>query len=99
MITVGLVRELQFISRVLKTPVELTFSKPLENLSIKIENDILFIWYRGYYIWQEVLEGSISFFGIESADTISRIIACIDNDDDNWKRYRHLIKSDKPKTS
>jgi hypothetical protein len=94
MVTVGLVKELFFISRVLNDTFYLKlFKGELQDneLCLKMEpNAALTVYYQGYEIWREIVEGDTSFFGVESCDSISRIIACIDNGDmDNARR---LIK-------
>ena len=89
MITLGLVRELYFISHVLKTDIsfEISSSSLQRILTLKIRDKTLNVWYGGVHIWREVIEGESSFFGIESCDTISRIIACINNNSP-WDQYR-----------
>lgn len=89
MITVGLVKELYFISRVLKTPVEIEFTSPSipSTLLIKINNNVLDVEYACQHIWHETIEGDTSFFGVESCDTIARIMACINNGT-SWEQYR-----------
>lgn len=91
MITVGLIKELQFISLVLKTPISLTFYL-LYDLNLQIDNNILKLTYHHKTIWIENISDN-GMFGIESCDSISRIINCIDNNDDSWTKYRYLEKS------
>ena len=85
MVTVGLVKELFFISRVLNDSFYLKLfkgEKQEHELCLKMDPDAnLDIWYDGHHIWREQVEGDTSFFGIESCDTISRIIVCINNKD------------------
>jgi hypothetical protein len=80
-ITVGLIRELSYISKVMNRAFYFTLapSEAQETpISINICFEIMDVWYKEFHIWNESLsEGS--FFGIESCDTISRIIHCIDN--------------------
>ncbi len=98
MITVGLVKEIFYIARVLNKTFyyEVTENthhnwilRPMETLTVKVTPaGELEVWYRNHHIWGETVEGATSFFGVESCDSISRIIACINNDDYSWKeRY------------
>jgi len=82
MITIGLVKELAFISRVLKTPVRIELKTNLaETISVSVEKNLLQVSYQGYNIWREIIESDTSFFGVESCDSISRIIYCLNNKD------------------
>jgi len=85
MITVGLIAELSFISKHLQSPIRCTL-KPISSekyLDIRVELDKNFtLWYDDKLIWSEDIN---DFFGGESCDTISRIVACIDNKDNSWK--------------
>jgi hypothetical protein len=95
MLTCGLVKELYFIVKTLNQPFTMEFfpSKALEGekiapLRIEVKpSGTLDIWYRAIHIWNEGLHED-DFFGVESCDTISRIIACINNKDGSWReRY------------
>jgi hypothetical protein len=83
MITVGLIKELYFVSEVLKTQVESSIRSTLNPVPIliKIHNNVLEVEYFGFPIWKESIDGDTAFFGVESCDSISRIIACINNGD------------------
>lgn len=90
MITVGLVKELYFIAHVTQTPVlcDIKLGGGFSPVSLTISHDgLLEAAYKGQTIWREHVEGDGSYFGIESCDTISRILACIDNGSD-WTQYR-----------
>ena len=94
MITVGLVKELYFIAHFLGTVVETTLCVSTENgpsypvrIYVSPDTALVDVWYKEEHIWSEHIEGATSFFGIESCDTISRIIACINNGSD-WSQYR-----------
>lgn len=76
MITVGLIKELNFISVFLKKPVNVTFHIKY-SLNVKIKNNILIVNYNEIDIWKENISDD-GFFGIESCDAISRIIYLID---------------------
>lgn len=95
--TVGFVREAAWIvrSRGQKTHFQIsgTVEGINDSLSFYISPDF---WMEVSYefegkselIWEEKIDGNDSFFGIESCDAISRIIACIQNRDSSWKeRY------------
>ena len=87
-ITVGIIKELYFISKVLNLPVEVTFKSPVKHpLYVRVYNNILDVEYNSISIWKETIESDISFFGVESCDTISRIIACIDSGSP-WDKYK-----------
>jgi len=80
MITVGLIKELQFISSSLKTPLLLTIaSTSFPNITVQIENETLTLTYLGHLIWREKVLGDSSFFGVESCDTIARIMVLLKN--------------------
>lgn len=88
MVTVGIVKELNFISVMLRTPVDVILTSQVSDpIHIKINNNMVDIEYHDQHIWHETIEGDASFFGVESCDTVSRIIACINNDSD-WSQYR-----------
>lgn len=79
MITVGLIKELLFISEALKTPVDVTLQTQIaEPIYIKIYNKVLEVYYGndGVRIWRETIDGDASMFGVESCDTLARIIHC-----------------------
>jgi hypothetical protein len=57
MITVGLVKELYFISKVFNTKLDATITLDGNPLPLKIEisNNILDVWYKYYHIWREAV--------------------------------------------
>ena len=95
MITVGLIKELFFISKALRTPVFVTLKTGIlsTNIMVNIEEHILTVWYMGYRIWTESLDEATSMFGIESCDTLAKIVSLIDSGDD--KVWRTLVFTDK----
>lgn len=95
MITVGLIKEFYYISTVLKTPVvaAVRINGMKAPLDIKISSGCLDLWYRDLHIWRETIEGTTSFFGVESCDAISRIIVSLEAGDPNWSNYRYIEKS------
>jgi hypothetical protein len=90
MITIGLVKELFYISVALHTDVkvelETDFNTPI---ILKIHKNVLDVTYKGYHIWNETVEGDTSFFGLESCDTISRIVAALNGND--WETAKNLM--------
>ena len=89
MITVGLVNELRFISSVLKTGVhvKLSLDQIKDEVSIDIKDQFLTVSYVGHIIWKESLEDATTMFGIESCDTLVRIICLIDSGDtEQWAK-------------
>ena len=92
MITIGLIRELHFISSVLKADISIVLNSDLADpISIEIKNNIFKVSYHNVQIWKEQIEGDTSFFGVESCDAISRIIAAINNND--WETANQMIYS------
>lgn len=90
MLTVGLAKELYFIAHHFQSPldVELKLHSLPHVLKLKIDVEgQLDVYYGEHHIWHEKIEGDLSFFGVESCDTISRIIACINNGT-SWYHYR-----------
>ena len=91
MITIGLIKELYFIAKVTRqvffTEILVEGANPLlHTLRMRINPEgELDVWYRSVHIWNEIVEGDESFFGVESCDSISRIVACIDNNDASWR--------------
>jgi hypothetical protein len=83
-ISVGLIREMEFISTFLKIPVHFTFHLKY-NLDIFIKDKKMELKYNNIPIWKEnVLPDGM--FGLESCDSISRLINAYDNSGD-WKKY------------
>jgi hypothetical protein len=94
MVTVGLVKELYFITVVFKRPIDCFLGHPDSGdaIHLRIQDGVLEVRYHGMLIWHEGIEDeATSFFGIESCDAISRIIACLNNDDEEGaKRLIYL---------
>ena len=90
MITVGICKEIFFLARVFNHQCTVTISGPSKHLyNIRVyPNGVMDVWYRANHIWNESV-GDESYFGVESCDSISRIVACIDHDEygDSWKKY------------
>ena len=82
MITVGLVKELFYMNAAHRIPIVTTFViDQLPKLRVEVLHGILNVFYLEEHIWQEAIEGPTSFFGVESCDTISRIMVAMDNQD------------------
>lgn len=87
MITVGLIQELNYISKALNVPVNSAISIPYarNSLFIFVNNNFFELTYDNKKIWREEIISPISMFGIESCDSISKIIYKIDNNIEEWK--------------
>jgi hypothetical protein len=90
LITVGLARELFFIAKVTNITQTIIFDQIELKLSITPEA-MMKVWYKNKFIWEEKIEGDESFFGIESADSIFKVIKAIDNGE-NWEIYSYFEK-------
>jgi hypothetical protein len=87
MITVGLVQELAFVSHFLKTPVYLKMATEKNSgvLNIILKDQYLELVYKQNKIWKEKVLSPESMFGIESCETILKIISLIDAENEKWK--------------
>lgn len=101
MITIGLVKELFFIAAFTKREVNVEFELANDGFGhapLKVivkPNGEMDTWYCGNHIWNETVEGEDSFFGVESCDSISRIVSCIDNGDPFWKENYYFNEKEK----
>lgn len=90
MITVGLVKELYFIAKVFNESLTIDITPSLSSRVLKLKINAagdMDVFYGDNHIWYEKVDDSLtSFFGVESCDTISRIMACIDNGS-SWDHY------------
>ncbi len=93
MITVGIVKELEFMSRVLRQDVSTLVWVGRRKIGIETSENRVVISYGGEIIWDENVYGEGNWFGIESCDTIYRIIKCID-DEEPWREKHEWKKSD-----
>jgi len=100
MITVGLVKELLFISKSLNQEVDslLNFGWHKNPIHLKISDDKLSIYYIEY-IWEESLNEADSMFGIESCQEIANIIKLMDSGNKEWKNLVFIENAivDKPR--
>lgn len=97
MITVGLVREFHFISEVLGTPlfINIASQRTKSQVGVGIKDGVLEVFYDlNNKIWKEDISTDASMFGVESCDTIARIIHLIDNGSEEWKNL--IYSEDKP---
>lgn len=87
MITVGLVNEIQFLSNIFETPIYLKIAteKTSGVLNFIVKDGYLELIYKQNKIWKEKISGADSMFGIESCETILKIISLIEKNDDLWK--------------
>lgn len=75
MITVGLIKEANYISRALGRPVVLNLEvKDALTVNIEIENDVLSIKESQELIWKESLDEQVGNFGVESCQHIFEIL-------------------------
>ena len=93
MITVGLVKELEFMSRALEQDISILVWIGKRKMGIETSENRVVVSYGGEVIWDENVYGEGNWFGIESCDTIYRIIKCID-DEEPWREKHEWKKSD-----
>jgi len=75
MITVGLIKEANYISRALGRTILLSLeARGALTINIEIENDILSIRESQELIWKESLDEQIGNFGVESCQHIFEIL-------------------------
>lgn len=90
-VTVGLVKELEFISNhtgsQVVTDICMGGDDFLVVLNIVIKNGFLYIRHEGEIIWHESLDETTGNFGLESCQQISQIL----NNKHKSLEYRHLI--------
>lgn len=94
MITVGFINELNYISNVLNVSVKCAISIPYAKkpLIIEVKDNYFELVYDGSRIWREEIMSPSSMFGIESCDSISKIIYMIDNSIKEWKDIVYFEK-------
>jgi hypothetical protein len=93
MITVGLVKELEFMSRAMEEDISLLMWIAGRRVGVEVSENRVVVSYGGEVIWDENVHGEGNWFGIESCDTIYRIIKCIDKEEP-WKEKYEWKKSD-----
>jgi len=97
MITVGVVRELEFMAKAVESDMYVVIEVAGKNISMKIWDNNVIINYQGQQIWEENIYGEGNWFGIESCDSIFKIINCIDKGESwreeyGWKKSNNKIK-------
>ena len=94
MITCGIIQELHFIGKSLKTPVVATLKvdHTQHPLTIKIDGDTLEVNYLSQKIWRENLQQPQSMFGVESCSEIAKIVFLIDNKNSDWQKHIYIEK-------
>jgi hypothetical protein len=92
MLTVGVIRELNFMSELTSLPLkaDLCLSDVL-CLTVNISNKILTVHHEGELIWEESLDDEFGNFGIESCHRIAQILQAKHSKSD----YKHLIYREK----
>lgn len=88
MLTVGLAKELCFLSLVHTSPVTSTIKIGEDVLTLEVDAQKLKAFYAGHHIWTETVDlghEGISHFGLESCDHIARIIDGINAHDELWR--------------
>ena len=97
MITVGLIHELSFIAAYLDKEIEALFSIGKHEIKTVVSENKVTIFYGEQTIWKEGIHGEGSWFGVESADVVHKIIKHIDkHGDTSWKekyRWNHYIET------
>ena len=93
MLTVSFVNEIQFIAKHFNVPVSVDLKLgQSEPLNLALDNDVLSIKFFGELIWEEKVVGVGSNFGVESCDTIYRIMQMVAAGDNTWKeKYPHIF--------
>ena len=91
MITLGICKEIFYLAKVLNYTYNVEIIGPHLYPIVIIMNSegIMDIWYNKNHIWTEKVDGEDSFLGVESMDSISRCIKCIDNNSE-WKNYTYF---------
>jgi hypothetical protein len=102
MLTTGFIFETHFIAKSFNTSIsgELGFDDESYFLKFKITPDgWLDVWYcqsavfdkKTQHIWREnFLDDSAML--LESMDSLSRAVTCLNNGSDNWKNYVYIQK-------
>ena len=92
MVTVGLIREINFISELTSLPVSVSLSiSDYVTVKVLVSNKILELRLDDELIWQESLDEEMGNFGIESCQRIADII----NKKYRNLEYKHLIFKEK----
>jgi hypothetical protein len=93
MITVGVVRELAYMSGYVGVEVCTSIDVSGKIIGLRVSENYVKISYQGQKIWEENIYGEGNWFGIESCDTIYRIMECIDKGEP-WQKEHGWSKSD-----
>jgi hypothetical protein len=93
MITVGLVKELAFMSEFMGQPLHTVIILPDLNFRflMQVANKKLLIYHKDDLIWEESLDETTGNFGIESCQQIVEIF----RNKCSGKPYEHLIHREK----
>lgn len=91
MITVGVVRELAYISQYAEKPLFADIRIDGRYIKLGVSENSVQVAYKDQNIWEENIYGEGNWFGIESCDEIKKIMDCIDNNEPwiekhSWKK-------------
>ena len=88
MLTLGICREILYIAKIFKKSFFFTLAgKDNDAIQVNVTpTEMIDVWYKNQHIWNESMSED-GFFGIESLDTISRIIYCIDRNEPWQDKY------------
>jgi hypothetical protein len=91
MITVGVVRELAYISQHAEKPLYVAMDMDGKYVSLRVEENSIRVSYQAQLIWEENIYGEGNWFGVESCDEIKKIMDCVDNGEPwiekhSWKK-------------
>ncbi len=102
MITVGLVKELVYLSTVINSPVKTDIKIQNHVLSLEINRESFSAYYNSIHIWSELVDiginNVVSHFGLESCHTITKIIDKINAGDGDWQKLTYFYSEEKPLT-
>ena len=88
MVTVGLIRELNFISELTSSPITADLSiSDIVTVKVLISNKIFELYLDEELLWRESLDEETGNFGVESCQRIADII----NKKFRKLEYKHLI--------
>ena len=93
MITLSFVREVAFFSKFFKTKASCELKiGDYPPLTVSVEKDEVSVFFLNKLIWQESINKASSNFGVESCDTILKIMKLAQEGKD-WSMYPHIYIS------
>lgn len=89
MISVSLCREISFLAKGTNSKIRAEISSPSlkHSISLVAEGNYINVSYNQFLIWTEKILVPESNFGIESIQTILRIMFLIDKGDSSYKQF------------